>query len=304
MGIPKSEQKLLEEIDFYKEKYFTFDLPVPFKDALIYPVSVRNYDEFLRCSSCLILNKNDDPEGIPLTHLGYLLKKMLEKEEGFVYAMQFSRLCELVFRFQNGLRCDKCNGFLSYDDYAKRQEAYEKKEITKEQLVTCECGGKYHGLMDYKLDEKKKPIFTVNGCEITAKDFDRFRKIVMYQNLPNYKDDSWVHPAVRADEAARAELIAKKNPVSASLERKILCVAAKSSYKIEEIYDMPMRKFIAFLEVIDDALNYEIEKSASMSGLVKFEKPVEHWVYKKIETDIYGEAVSLQTWTNGIQESQ
>ena len=58
--IPESEKKILEEINYYKDKYFTYDEPIPFHGLTIYPVTMRNYQQFMVSTACLTLNKNDD----------------------------------------------------------------------------------------------------------------------------------------------------------------------------------------------------------------------------------------------------
>ena len=58
--IPESEKKILEEINYYKDKYFTYDESIPFHGLAIYPVTMRNYQQFMVSTACLTLNKNDD----------------------------------------------------------------------------------------------------------------------------------------------------------------------------------------------------------------------------------------------------
>ena len=48
------------EINYYKDKYFTYDEPIPFHGLTIYPVTMRNYQQFMVSTACLTLNKNDD----------------------------------------------------------------------------------------------------------------------------------------------------------------------------------------------------------------------------------------------------
>ena len=116
----------------------------------------------------------------------------------------------------------------------------------------------------------------------------------MYQNLPDYKDDSFVDPILREDQRKKQELLAQKNKTgTATLERKIVCVAAKSNYKIEEIYNMTIRKFLMLLSAIDDAMNYECTRIGLMTGMVSMKEPIEHWIYKKESDDLYGDAVTL-----------
>ena len=76
-------EQILQLMKFYEQKYFTHDEPVPFKKHLkIYPALVRNYYEFYFNVLCFKMNKNDDPEGVSKSHLGYLIHKIKDEETG------------------------------------------------------------------------------------------------------------------------------------------------------------------------------------------------------------------------------
>jgi len=79
--------------------------------------------------------------------------------------------------------------------------------------------------------------------------------------------------------------------VQASTERKMVCLSIATNYKLEEIYEMSVRKFTIALGAVEDLINYKIMKTALMSGFVKMSKDnkIEHWIYKK-PVDIYGDS--------------
>lgn len=300
-GMPAKDVKILEEVQGYESSYFTFDKPIPFCGLMIYPVTVRDYDLFLFCSSCFTLNKNDDPEGIRKSHLDYLLDKMQGKEEGIIWSFRFSKLIELMFHLKNGLKCDKCGKFKTYEEFSL--EMKEKGEAT-EHMLECECGGHLHEMVGYATDEKtKKKYLNIDGHVVTSKDFDKLRRIALYQNLPDYKDDSWVHPEIRKDQEAKAELKKKVDgEVRASLERKIICVSSKTNYKIAEIFDLSIRKFLILLDVVDSAITYQAELQGRYSGLVSSKAPIDHWVYKR-EKGLYDSATSSDEYTGTINRA-
>ena len=88
--MPESEKKILEEVDYFRDKYFTYDLPIPFNRLTLYPVSIKDYNEFLSSSACLTLNKNDDVAGIRMTNIDYLLSKMQDEKEGPMWSLRFT----------------------------------------------------------------------------------------------------------------------------------------------------------------------------------------------------------------------
>ena len=127
----------------------------------------------------------------------------------------------------------------------------------------------------------------------------------MYQNLPDYTDDSWVDPDVRQDQREKQELLSKKNKFgNATLERKIVCVSAKTCYTIKELYDLTMRKFLMLLSAVDDAMNYECTRIGLMTGMVSSKEPIEHWIYKQDAADLYGKATDAGEFTNKVYDKK
>ena len=293
--------ELIEEIEFLNEKYFPFDEPVPFLPGLtLYPVSIKNHNEFLTSSSCCTLDKQEDIEGIGMSHLDFLISKINDPASGRTWGAQFSRLVELVFQIQNGIRCGDCEAFFSFADFAQMLDEL------KEKTVCPHCGGvTFQEAIKHVINPKtEQRELLINGVIIGAEDFERFRQIVMYQNLPDFKDDSWVDPELREDQKEKQRLVSKQSgSVTASLEKKIVCVSAKTSYKFEDLYQLSIRKFLMLLTAVDDALAYEADRVGLMTGMVSSKKPLEHWIYKK-ESSMYGEAVAADVYYGQINSSQ
>lgn len=292
--MPESEKKILEEVEYLRDKYFTYDEPVPFCGLYLYPVSVRNYNEFMTSNACLLLNKNDDPMGIKLTHLDYLLSKISDEKEGVLWSMRFSKIIELCFHILPGMKCSKCGKYIPYDQFftEERVKLYQDgTEEDRKKFFDCDCGeGKMVASLDQKKDEKSnKTVLLIDGHEIDYVNFNKMRKYILYQNLPDFKDDSWADKAIRDDQAKRAEILSKDSG-KASLERKMLCVVASTGIDISKIYDMSIRKFIALLGVINDYTEYKATKVGLMSGMVSLKKgqKIDHWIYTKEKSDAEG----------------
>ena len=293
--MPAADKQIYEDVEYFRDKYFTYDLPVPFKGLNLYPVMVKDYNEFLACSACLTLNKNDDPQGIRMSHIDYLLSKMKDEKEGPMWSLRFTKIIELCLHIKSGLKCPKCGKFLSFEEfYAK----YEDPSIQdKNQLLFCECGEKFTETIKYKENDQKKMTFIFDG---TTQDFNKLRKYIMYQNLPDFKDDSWVDKAVRDDQAARAELKSRGSG-TASLERKIMGVCAQIHWPPEQIYNMSMRKFLLTLNLIEDIMEYTITKTGLSSGFASLPKgqKLEHWLYKQ-EEGLYTKAIDAESYKQQI----
>ncbi len=300
-NLPKIERDILKEVGYLKERYFVKDEPVELNGLTLYPVKVKDYNDFAWASACLTLHKNDVFEGVKMTHLEFLLSKIKKKDEP-QWASMFSKIVEICLHIRPGVRCKKCGKYIGYLDFYN-QDFFKKCELglSKEELFKCECGDKLVPSVETGVDEKGKTIVYIDGIKVNADDFNRIRKYLLYQNFPDFKDDSWVHKSVREDQALKADLLSK-NSGTASLERKIVCVCSQSCYKIEDIFEMPMRKFIMLLGVINDAIEYKAAKQGVMSGMVTLKKgaSLEHWVYRK-ERGLYDAAVDSGDLTQKIK---
>ncbi len=296
---------LVSMLKSYDYDYFREDKPVPFCGLLIYPAQVREYEVFSSCCGCLTLNKNDDPKGIALSHLDYLIYKMQIREngEGAQWSYRLQKLFEIIFHIDNGLKCKKCGHVIRYDDevfvnfrsqlneFVKNPKKATEGDVPK--LVCPDCqGAEFIEMIKIVQDPtSKKYSFLVDGHAITNKEFTKLRQIVLYQNYPDYVDDSWVDPEVKRDHDEKMRLEQQKNDLHASIEKKVVCLSISTTYHIDDIWGMPIRKFTMALSTVDDLINYKIMKQATMSGFVSLPKGknVEHWIYKP-NKDMYGDS--------------
>ena len=238
--------EIASEIEGYETAYFREDKPIPFVGHLqIYPATMRNYELFSMCTSCLTLNKNEVKEGLRMSNLEFLWYKMQQPtEEGKILSYKLQRLLEIIFHIKNGIKCKQCGRVIDYRSVELMQyvkdvaEASEKGEPNP-QLTCKECGGtEWIDMIKFGLDpdKKKKPVLFVDGQMIKAKDFDRLRQIVLFQNYPDYRDDSWVDPAIKKDyqEKLRIQSI-KSGSASATVEEKMVAITINTNYKLEEL---------------------------------------------------------------------
>lgn len=310
-GVPK---KIADEINAYESQYFKEDLPIPFCGHLkLYPATVHDYEAFSFCSQCLTLDKNQDPLGIRMSQLEYLYSKtQIPGEEGAAWSYKIQKLFEIIFHIKNGIKCKKCGRVIEYGSeefrsyIAKIQEAQQNQQEIPPLVCPAEgCGGQeFIEMMKFIEDPKtKKHVLCVDGQIISKEDYDRLRYLVLFQNFPDYRDDSWVDPLLKKDYEEKMRLERQNNDVHATLEKKIVCLAITTSFKFEEIYNMTIRKFTMALTTVDDLINYKIMKTAAMSGFVQWpkDKPIEHWIYKP-DKDMYGDNAykSLDAATQGL----
>ena len=299
---------IVELLQRYEIEYFREDKPVPFCGLTIYPALVRDFEVFSMCTSCLTLDKNETKEGIKMSHLDFLISKLqTQGPEGQMWSYKLQKLFEIIFHISNGLKCKGCNEILAYDsqsfvDFIKEFEKFTKetkfenidpKEIHPPELKCPKCGGTdFQEMIKIIPDPSGKGnCLLVDGHQISKQDFNKLRQIILYQNFADYADDSWVDPEIKKDHDEKIRLEQMKNDLHASIEKKVVCLSIATNYKIDEIFNMPIRKFNLALSTVDDLINYKIMKQAVMSGFVSLPKgqTIEHWIYKP-NKDMYGDA--------------
>jgi len=264
-----------DKLKYFEQRYFSNDEPVPFIGGLkIYPILIKDYYKFYSVISCFTMNKNEDNAGISMSNLEYIYHKINKDEQGSSILNQFITLLEMVFHVDYGLRCPKCNKVITYEEVNKNLKEliiednldisnFNKLQYLNDIKICSECGSERDDTIKY-IFEKGNNLLFVNNVKITKSDFDELRKIVCYQNIPDY-DDEYIDPELKADleEAAR---LRNPNNVQPSLEKQESCIVSSSSYTYDTVKDLSIRKFIMLLRTIDAKLHYFAYRQAEASG--------------------------------------
>ncbi len=164
-----------------------------------------------------------------------------------------------------------------------------------------------------QLDEKtemhfyvrdNKAFFSIKGVEYDSDDFDNISKIIMLQNCIEPIDYT-IQKEIR-DELAKAEMIKSQmnNNKICSLEEQMICVMITTPLKLEDIYELTIRKFEKTLKRVDAKMHYEIYLSASLSGFVEFKNKdaIQYWM-NEFKGDKYSDVtMEMEQMKNKINE--
>jgi len=228
-------------------RYTTYDLPIPYRNINIYPVTVKDYIVFGAYSQCLLLEKNTipDPKIISMSDLGYIFHATKEDSENKPYLFWLDRLLSLVLKDEK--------------DFEKIEES----------------------IMRYNEDENGKPFFIINNEKYDSKDYDKLRLIIAEQNMVDIPDES-ISKEVR-DSLEKAREYKRKQSgegKSASLEDYIISLSLSTGWSLDHVYNMSIRKFVKSIRRMDNFIHYKIYLSASMSGMVEFKDKsfIKHWL--------------------------
>lgn len=245
---------MIENVKKFVAPYVALDDPIPYKDLFICPVSVRNSSDFMFYADVLCTEKNSIPdfEVIQMNYLDFVID----------YLMQDKTVINEKLQYTMG-------------------DLYREKLL----LVLSLCIKDVQDIKVYKKDNHN--ILLINEIPINAQEFDDIRRIIMYQNIYDYSDD-YVNPEIK-EAMEEYYKIVNKGMIDPELEDKIAALTAMTGLMKRDILTMTWREFQNVFSVSLSKLDYQISKTAELSGMVKFDKPIKHWVYQR-QQDKYKDA--------------
>lgn len=248
-----------EEIfkNYYDE--LTFDDPIDYKGLLLYPVSIRKINKFLQSSSVLRIQKEyiPDKEIIKMSYLKFLMTNIDKEKEEYGESLTFD-LPALCFMICMRIEEISIRLFIGEDGKAK---------------------------------------LILNDVEINENDFDYLRKLILYQNLPNY-DDELMNPDLKND-LEQADKIKNGGEETEDFEHLIANLVIGTGMNIDDVKNLPIRKFYIIGQVMDRKLHYSIYKQASVGGFVEFKQPITHYLKKNIDL-LENKVTTVETLKNNL----
>jgi len=143
--------------------------------------------------------------------------------------------------------------------------------------------------IDIQITTEGKVFLLIENKKISEQDFENIRKIILKQNLIPIQEILDPQLEKRIQEA-REFLRRKQNP--ATFEERIIAYHCKTGMLYEDIANLTLYQFEKGLERMNLISEYEICKTAEMSGFVKFKGEIPHWLSHIKECGIF-EDVSM-----------
>ena len=81
-------------------------------------------------------------------------------------------------------------------------------------------------------------------------------------------------------------------------------MGAKTGYTIDYIMGLSIRKFLILLSAVDDLITYETTRIGLMTGMVSTKEPLEHWIYKREDEELYGKATTAENMQNKLSGNE
>lgn len=231
------------DIDFYREAYFTFDKVVPYElkcgyELQIKPITLSDSLIFLTSYNILDIDKNstNDVEIISMSYLKFLAKRVLPFSESS--KQQFVNICLLCLGFEYP--------YISFNE-KDRPILYN---------IQKETGNKI--------------------CEITAKEFDDIKRIILYQNLANF-DDAYINPELK-ERMDEVDQLRNKGMETPSLERRMAIITSHCGINKSEQLKMTFRSHSILFQEVNSEVEYMCTKPIAIYGGKSDEV---QWIFKK-----------------------
>ncbi len=245
---------MIKDLRNYMQQYVALGKPIYYKNLYIHSFTVEDYFLFNDVVESILIEKDKIPdiEVIKMSYLKFLATR--------------------AFVSQNIIKGNITEGDMwKYRFFTLLSKAFmvEPKEIS---LV--EDGG--------------LPVIYIGKEKITSEDFDEIRKIICIQNIYGYDDIEMSEDVKQA--VSEYYSIKNKSMVKLTLDDKISIIMAKSNRSQRDINELSLVRFETIFSKMVEEDEYIVAKIAESNGC-KFDKPVEHWVYKK-KTEKYAEAFS------------
>lgn len=226
------------DLDLLAKNYFYFDEPVP------YPL---NNDTILPILPISVRNSEIFLSSVDIINIDKNISDSVE-------IIQMSYLRFLL-------------------DVVQKSDALKQKLVNI--LVLCMGLKKPNILVDE--NNKAKLVDKELGIEISAKQFDDIKRIIMYQNIIHY-DDEYVNPEFKKamDEV---DTLKNRNIVMPSLERKMAIITAHCGLSKQEQKNMTYRSLSLLFEEVSGEVEFTTTRPIALYG-GQGDK-IDHWIYKK-----------------------
>lgn len=252
------------DINYLRNVYFAFDEPVPYKlkcGATLNIKPVKLLDSMLFMSSYGILdidkNNSNDVEIIQMSYLKYLATQVLTDK---IAQQQMINICLLCLGFEIP--------FIRFDEKGK--------------AILSNVSSNSKGEI--------KELFY-----ITAKEFDDIKRIILYQNLPNY-DDEYIDPELKKN-MEEMDMLKTKGMTIPKLERKMAIITAHTGIPKEVQKQMTYREHTILFEEVCGEVDY-----TALKGISCYAGKSDNiqWIYRKSKDKYDDYITSVEKYNNSM----
>ena len=252
----------MDDIKGYVDKFATFGRPVEYKGLKMEPIVVGDSELFYNVIGVLQIEKNKVPDVniIQMSYLEFLLNLIVMDEEV---------LNGMLVLFN-----------MVFGDMYREELLLEDKEFAPHDLYvsTLPNGEQTYSVNGWDIEMKlrdKGAKLIIHGVEISPNEFDEIRKIIMYQNIFDYRDEEMSEDFRKVVEQYYA--LRNRGMHKPTLEEKVMAVIVNTAYTMEQIEKMPLRTFDALFQASVSKVDYISSKA--LEPHLKEGHHIDHWIY-------------------------
>lgn len=248
------------DIEVLEKGYFYFDKPVPYKlsDTTYVDITpVSVYDSEVFLSSCDIL----------------------QIDKNALNSVEIIQMSYLDFLLKVMLPTDK-SGLL----------------LDKLSNIFRLC----LGMKTWKLKVKEKQKLSIvapdDSFEITGKQFDDIKRIILYQNVPHY-DDTYIDPDLKKM-MGEVDRLKSQGISTPNLERRMAIITAHCGVNKQTLMQYTMRSLQLLFEECAGEVEFTTLRPIMLyAGKAK---ELEHWIYKKKKDRLDGYVTSVESYNKSM----
>lgn len=153
----------------------------------------------------------------------------------------------------------------------------KKINMQKMQNLLILCLNMKHPVA-YK-NEKGKPYLVEgnNEYQITHKQFDDIKRIILYQNIPHF-DDTYINPEAKAA-MNQIDILKSQDYEDMTIERKMAIITAHTGVLKKDQIDMTYRSHCLLYEEVCGEVEFTTTRPVALFSSKGKELP--HWIYRK-----------------------
>lgn len=263
----------MENVKEYVERFVAFGTPVEYKGLKIKPILAKDALRFLDAVSVLQIEKNKIPsvEIIQMSYLEFMINFMVMYTEYFTdFAWILTKALGIGFEKDKSIK------------------GFPDNEILIEEMPNGEVHYTLNG-WDFQLIlcHPRGAKITLQGVDFTTREFDDFRRIILYQNLYDYDETPMSDDFRKVIEQYYA--IKNRGIHKPDLEDKAVAIILNTAYTFDTLQEVPLRSFEKLFYDGVGKIDYMATKS--LEPHLKEGKSIDHWVYKPIR-EKYSEVFS------------
>ena len=156
------------------------------------------------------------------------------------------------------------------------------------------------GMPDWKIKMDKKKRISIlapdDSFEITGKQFDDIKRIILYQNVPHY-DDTYIDPDLKKM-MGEVDRLKSQGINVPTLERRMAIITAHCGIDKQTLMQYTMRSLQLLFEECAGEVEFTTLRPIMLyAGKAK---ELEHWIYKKKKDRLDGYITSVESYNKSM----